>query len=632
MDNNGLHQKRLFDIKRLVLFCGIVALLIIVYLIQGSRPDFQEKMLEHGINYNIWAFLGALFVSFLAYFWVDRISIQDQLKEKRLLEFLMIVFIGYLFTSYLLEKEMFPRADSGMVRWQINALIWIPVFGGVSAGIITMMRKSGAFSDGKKRIWLRRGIIVLSSIFSAALSYAPNIYADISGGVHHIDAYINSIINVMYHVPYSDRAQSVYGHYGIMYYPIVKIFGSNTYGIMLAVAIVTFVTVILAGLILDIVISNDYLFILSIVAMLRMAVVYRVRGNYFQVYPHRMLFPLIAILWVMIERKNKISPIKCFVVEIIIGVAAYVWNIETGVVCVATIVVVHVLNNWKWNIIAITKKIAYAVAVLILPFIASYGIVNFYNILCGGYRISMATYIYPLGAKNYMEDILLTDFQKPIFNYVFYIFVFCAASYPVAVKHFVKETEIEFTDLVLLATSVSGLLALIYFINRQAYMNVTISYLQLVILVALEAERYMNNTADRGRVSLCYLSLFMLCMFSVECVISVGQSIECRAHTVWETDSLNEDIEWFKEWRDGDAVAIGIGVPELYYYTGDDNYIHMTDAADFFDSFEYLRERLENEDSVIISEEFATKFEEKYDYYLVDKFEGNNITLFKYAR
>ncbi len=618
------------EIKRFALMGVIAVLLIFVYQLQTLRPNIIEKLAEHGINYNLWAYAGVIVASFIACFIIDRIKINNKTAEKRLQIILIVVFLGYLFASYALEKEAFPKNDYGLLRWRVNPLLWAVMLGAVSFLIFTpLIRRS--FNEVGKNVVLRYGSILISSLLAGALSYAPNMYADALGEVIHIDAYTNSIINVLRHVPYSDRAQSVYGHYGILYLPLEKLLGSNTYGIMVSVAVVAFITFAISGIVLDKLIDKDVLFMIALLAMLRIAVVYRVTGNYFQVFPHRMLFPALAILLVIIEHEKKMSFKKSLFFEILIGTAAFVWNIETGVVCVATYGAVRTLDRWQWKIGTLIKKIAYVIALVVGCFALSYVFVCLYNLLVGGEWLTMSTYIYPLGVKSYMEDILGTEFQMPVFFYVFYIFVFAVAAFPVAVKHFLSDTEMSFKDKVFLSCGVSGILAMVYYINRQAYLNVTIGYIQLIVIMVVEAAGFLK-APNKNKLTLSFVSLCLLSMFSVECVISVGQSIDNRTDTVWDVESLNKDLEDFARWKRGDEVGVGIGVPQLYFYTGDDNGIYMTDGADFFESYDYLRERLEGENSVIISESFVKEFEREYDYHRVRKFYGRSVKLYEYAK
>ena len=44
--------------------------------------------------------------------------------------------------------------------------------------------------------------------------YTPNPFKDTFGGVYHLDAYSNSIINSLSFTPLEEYSMSIYGHYG----------------------------------------------------------------------------------------------------------------------------------------------------------------------------------------------------------------------------------------------------------------------------------------------------------------------------------------------------------------------------------------------------------------------------------
>lgn len=59
----------------------------------------------------------------------------------------------------------------------------------------------------------RAGLIIIIAMIVILQTFSPNPFADLKGGVYHLDAYANSILNATKFIPYSYEVNSIYGHY-----------------------------------------------------------------------------------------------------------------------------------------------------------------------------------------------------------------------------------------------------------------------------------------------------------------------------------------------------------------------------------------------------------------------------------
>ena len=122
-------------------------------------------------------------------------------------------------------------------------------------------------------------------------------------------------------------------------------------------------------------------------------------------------------------------------------------------------------------------------------------------------------------------------------------------------------------------------------------------------------------------------------------MISIGNVITYREKGVWDTNSFNKDINDFSNWVPENAVAFGMGVPELYYTLGLNTHIYITDWSDMNKfSLSKLNDVLLQSNEVIVSEHSIKIFKSiplmirKNGYNEKRRFIGNNFTLIHYQK
>ncbi len=483
--------------------------------------------------------------------------------------------------------------------------------------------------------------VILSGVVAfvgAWLAYAPNIFQDRAGQLFHAEAYINSIINAMHHVPYDDVATSIYGHYGMIYYPFVKLFGGNTYAILFTIAVFVFFVYILSFYICSKLIRNDVFFTLAVIGVFFQAVTFFRDGQFYQIYPHRIFFPIICCAIVCYEEYEKTNKYIMSVVELLVGVMAFIFNFESGLVAIIIIVGHRIFSRYYSNN-TIPFNIIYSVIYSIICFTFAWISVNMYNLVVGGECNNIMTFLFPIGSDIYKIDNLRTHFPGIGTDFFVMVIVFFI---PICQSIMAKYNKIinifSEKSMVCMALGLMGLGLLIYYVNRAAAGNASVSVIPFSILVCVCAENVLSiEKQDYKKLVLSVfpkfaipgIALFMASYFCLESIGGIGIVFKNRVDSVRNTASLEESLETFQETIPESTPAFGLGIPTLYYYLGWDTHSY---TLDFSDMNEYvlkeIHDNMYNQDSFVCAE----IIEENEVYELVQTISTNDFTYYYYKR
>ena len=632
------------SIREFVLLIIYIILFTLTYYSQLTDLKleiFSTEFISPGFTAgNVLKYLMVLAISFAAFLLIssERFSrIKNERIRTGICIFILFFMFGYLYVIYKCETiGLGGYGLSALLRQQIRFKFYTYVGVIVLSFLVVQMVKNFAIRGGYKRI-VRVSAAALTTLISAALLYESNIFKDTMGEYIHTHLFLNTIIKVANAVPYNIWNHDVYGHYGLIYYPFVKLLGNDTNAIMLTISIFGGIIVALASYIINTLTNNDFVYVAGVLAIGRLMTVEHPGGNYYPLFPHRIMFPVMAIFIVLLEKNY--SEKKRIIVDLLFAFLAITWNFEMGLISILVIIAVNAIDDWRWEVKRILFIILRTFGIIVGSTAISYIFVNIYNMICGGYWESFNDYLYPLSFGGEVTALggLTSMFRLPISSYALYVFAFSIIIFPVIKKYvFKSKGEMNNQERVVSAACCSGLMSLVYFMNRQAAMNIYISYIQLVIVLVFFTDYYMT----KGSVfSIKAFWSVLLVVLALEGVISTVPTFRERINQTWDRNSFESDVNQYKEWYNKDSIACGAGVPEMYYQMGIDPGIYLQDSSDIDKhGREYFAEELKKHNTVIIESQFPTFIEkvqpilDNQNFVPVRSFDGELIHMTEYQR
>lgn len=458
--------------------------------------------------------------------------------------------------------------------------------------------------------WTRRVLALLAAGLCTVFAFAPSPDFDTFAGILHIDAYVTSIINIAKLIPFSEYNISIYGHYAIMYLPLVKLFGGGYTAVAISISLFCFISFGSFFYVCSKWIKSDAVFAVSLLSMTGLVTILYTTGQYFQVNPHRLLFPALTLGLITYIIKNSVSMRNAIICCFAAGSLAVVWNLETGLFCLAVMVSAYIVQQLfaSGRIIDLLSGILKSCLFIAVCISSAYLFVNAYD-FCMGCRqwMSVKEFIYPIGAETYT----ITNYERiklpsPFNLYALQIIIFSLslASVMFHTDRQVKDTELAGRDIMKACCAVSGMCALVYFMNRPAYSNIAISWPQMVLVLALFGDSGVSefkNTEGRilsWRNSGRLLMLFCLIVLGIESSLYIEKSLEVRNNTTWNTGRREEVLNEIRAAVPANTFAFGTGTPEIYCSLGWDpglSVIHWPDMNDFH--FQKVREELAKHDA-----------------------------------
>ncbi len=597
-----------------IIYLLISVLLVFIFKKAASSP-LSESGIVFGFNYNLVVYVLSLlgmFVLFLVLmlltdrisrtlFWADLPDPEVPGKGGIAKRILFIIYIAaaicvliFIYQIYINENNLYPQNNAAtFIRQEVPHPVYFSVIAVLAAVLYFSFRAKQHLPEN---IVLRFGLMPLFAFFSAMLVYCPNILKDNGAGPLHIHAVTNSIVNVMHGAPYDNLNCSIYGHYALLLAPIAKLFGNNLNGIMLSLAICAFFTFFAAFYAAHKMIRNNLVYFLTVCAVTGTTTLLTRRGQYFQVNPLRLFFPALALALVAYSISHtQTRRRRCIaVLELILGTCSLIWNFETGLFCVLLIMVCKVYRVLytdplfsRHTFRTILFAILYGILCLALALLA----VGTYNVAAGGSFGTVRQFIYPLLSGTYNVNNLRTVFPSVQFLYFFEILLFLLTALICLRRQATHRCSDNVSETVVFATSVSGLLALIYFMNRSVYGNMSISHMQLGLCLGFWASRALDVEGDTIRERICTPSRLMNRMLlgilfgcsvllAVEGASYIQIATDFRVKSSWNTESLDEAAQELSKNVPKDTFGFGTYVPEVYAALGWDTGCYMTDWSD----------------------------------------------------
>lgn len=571
--------------------CGSIALLIstVFFVCCLKIPVLSAVISAHG-NINILTY-GMTLVLFCILFaaamclsgktkkWSGDVLERPCMKWGALF---LILFGQMLFLIVMVYRETDQLAGVAYkYGWHTQPLIFAVVIFFLECAVFFRIYTNWSGKE-KEADWIVRIVYGILTVLVFYSMYTPNIFGRGEwGDWYHAHAYFNSIYNVYWGMPYTDEITSIYGHYALLWKIPMKLIGGDFCGFVLLTAFLGAVIHLCAFLALHSTVKSRLLRILGAISISYPILGMR-GGYYWQVWPHRMLFSsvfLVYAAWVL--KKNK-TGWKTALAGYAGCLLAVVWNTETGVILAVSWAGMHLSmilgrRDFSWKRL-FTGVICHGAGV-ILSFAGAFGLVNLYNILKHSPANTLGEFLIPLLSDTYMTDTLRLDLPLYPSGYMLEIVLFLMGV-AVAIsrwKWFRKPgEEVSWESSFILFVSVSALGRMVYYINRPSYHNLDCCHFSAVILLAYFGQKgltflkkgrwkeIISHPFDKIVVnSIAMVCAVVLLALSTGTVLQFSQNsyIKENFHNVEEFDNFAETVA---AQVPPNTFGFGLNVAELY--------------------------------------------------------------------
>lgn len=546
-------------------------------------------------------------------------------------------------TSWPLSFHMFPL-------WMA-----IPLFvlvAGTAVYLSFKLQKNWDIS-GKMLYYGTAGILLLNFITVLVL----NLF---HGDIHHGVAYIEPIYNVYYGTPFTRFTMGIYGFYGLFLAPVLHLFNGNAQALLITIALLGFLVALLCVYCIWSLVEENYFRILALLMCCLSTISMRAR-NYWQVQPHRVIWPLILIAFLIYLVKKDCWRKRDKLLGYCLCTAAVLWNVESGLFCSIAFAAACIVHDWQQNVWyhpqSVLRCLAHVVC-LIATVASAIMIVNGYNYLCGYREWFLKDFFFPMFESSYVSDLLEVD--MPIGNhawvYVLVLFGSLLLASLCMTKHMQSRAESGASYMtkfapVMMAVAMLGLCSFSYYANRAAYRNLDI-ILQLagiatcILWKVVKSKLFQRNGTrkDCAKTIVSYVSIVLTITLAIEAfMFSVPLLVVKCLYKHYDTHSYLASCELLEETIPQDTFAFGGGIAMMYAELGWDPIGHYRDVSDLRvgggDAIEVIVEDVLKQDSfaVYISTERENEVLEKILYEepafrIAEEVELNGKTLQYYIR
>ena len=500
---------------------------------------------------------------------------------------------------------------AGRYGWHTHPLIFGIILFLAELIILTWMyaKISVPGRDGEWIVWLTYVVLTVLILYSM---YTPNIFGrGEQSDSYHCHAYFNSVYNIYQGMPYTHNVTSIYGHYALFFKIPMKLLHGDFRAFVMMLAMVGTLAHVCAFLTLQLLVESRALRIAGALAIAFPILGMR-GGYYWQVWPHRIVFPMILLLYGAVILKKNYRRFISTAGGYLICLLAVLWNTETGIFLAISWAAMYVSRYFSENRVKIGKlliNIAVHVAGIVFSVLGAYGTVNLYNILKHSPVNSLEDFLVPLLSSNYMEGVLHLDMPLYPCAYMAVITLFLMGTSVGLSGWFREEKKQCWNRELIFLLSVGALGCLVYYINRPAYHNLDCVALPAAILSAYFGQyglRFIRNKEWKnfGKISSTHVfraGVGLICTAAV-LAMSTGTVLQFAQNSqIKENFHDMEDFEGLAaqvaEMVPGNTPAFGINIPEIYSLLQRRTECFTMDFSDMLvrpDSLKELKDQLEH--------------------------------------
>lgn len=524
-------------------------------------------------------FIAIVGICFGIYAFRKKEIVVPTVAERMLAGLFFVGMLVFFYKCYYGELDGFAY-PSKYLRHNVNAIVYFIILIVLSLSMF-FVANANQTKTPPFRGFFGVGVAFVQAWFMCSF----NPFMDDLGRALHTDAYTNGIMTVIGWEPLEMYSNSIYGHYGLLYVLPVKVlhlFGLSYWNsIAISIGIFGFIAFVVGYWCISQMIDSDVIFLLAVLsnAVISFQIYY---NQYYQVMPHRILFPALMIAsGILVYRCMNSKAYR--ILMWLVAMLSIVWNTETGLVCALACLCISIYLDSYITGKYTFKIIGMNILFLLIALGGAFFMVNIYNLLVGGHAISVMTFIYPMFSTNYsIQGLLQVALSNPMNGYFLVIAMLLGV-----IGFFAYDTlKLRLTEKAFIAimTSVVGLGIFSYYMNRAVTTNASIVALPFSLICAYICDISVLQQKNRGVLSMAnaasFLTILVLTSMSLASVSSVGRTLQNKIQTTWETDSLNAFLGEANEKIPYDSVCYGPYATELCALLDRKNGIYISDWWD----------------------------------------------------
>lgn len=591
MQAKGAHIKNSFPWIAVFSIAAFIAAICHIELAEDAEvlPSFLSESNITKYLFALCIFAVSFFLAYGAAFLLRRRNTSASLLERPLSKTagkLLFAFLLLLVSGLLLHRRFVSELNDYGVT--INKLT-LHAFPQQLSLILLILAGTLICLYSRTRKDIPQAFVFAGYILIAAAAFAADLVLNVfNANAHHAVAYTESILNVYYGVPYTLETTGIYGHYALFYAPLLRLLGGSPTVLHCMMSAAQSAVVLICACCIHNIVKENWLRLLAVLACCVSTMAMRT-NNYWQLHPHRILFPLILLIYVLHLIKKDRWRFRDLLGGYGLCTLAVLWNTESGLFCgvaFAACFIIHDLQSHSWYCRKMLTGYVCHIAFVLGSLLSAIGIMNLYNFLCGHTTPELSVFFFPLGSSDYMNVLLKYDItvENDAWVYVLALFGLLLLFSLYYTSFFLSKEEVSAKPAsryapALAAVAVLGLLNFSYYANRAAYFNLDIT-LQLACVGMCLLWRMFSNIwthSDRETYTakqisgsvLSVISIVVITSLALQTVLFTGSHIQTkyeRGH--YDTSSLQAACEEIQANIPEDTFAFGTGISLLYQELG----------------------------------------------------------------
>lgn len=585
--------------------------------------SFEKLFISDKLNKNLFYYISIYFLSLVLFFvlfffsrrFLSRPTAYNRIISKNdFISQIAICLLVYFISLAFLNENLENDAGSFYTPWHSSKSFEILI---IFIGIFILIKGNTLFNrvnsitakfDNTRVIWV---FYMALSIFAAYNFFQLDIMSNVYS-VHHFSAFFQSIYRVLHLQPYSEINSGIYGFYGILVAPIIKLLGGTSLATVIVFSIISALFILLNAYIINSLAKPIWLKVIAIIVIITGFT--GTSGIYVQHYPHRVIFCAALGAFMVYDYKHPISHHLRTALFFIISVFAVLWNFESGIACICGIAVyslVRVLQS-EFDCKSLILSILKTLLMIIAPIICAFLIISLYNVLVGGEILTIKGFLFAFVGTSYVNNInidLITEVSAYMLAIAFFITLICFTIYQTKIC---KEKNLNPKACLYGAFTAMSVIQMLYYINRAVYGNLYSIIPNVVILLILcygDIRCYIEGRDIHFRFffnKLKTLAIVVLLFLSFSASVKFVNSFEINNSVYKDRSAYTSFLNQVEQTIPKDTVALGSGADIVYADLGWDNGYYGLDFSDIAIATEEGEIQLErlilNSDKILLAD------------------------------